>query len=144
MQTYSYFNPYQIMSRRTKQKKYSRPASKQDRFCQHEFYEVRLTARSWQITSFVFRCWQGWWGRGEEAIGNGWGCLSYLSVVKISDLVPFTVSQTLVDYQRPSWYLLGCFSLNKIPEISITRTILMIWLEPLEHIDKGVLIFGIF
>ena len=70
---------------------------------------MRLTARSWQITSFVFRCWQGWWGRGEEAIGNGWGCLSYLSVVKISDLVPFTVSQTLVDYQIPSWYLLGCF-----------------------------------
>ena len=25
--------------------------------------------------------------------------------------------------QRPSWYFLGCFSLNKIPEISITRTI---------------------
>ena len=46
--------------------------------------------------------------------------------VKISDLVPFMMSQTLVDYQRPSWYLLGCFSLNKIPEISITRTILMI------------------
>ena len=77
-------------------------------------------------------------------IGNGWGCLSYLSGVKISDLVPFTVSQTLVDYQRLSWYLIGCFSLNKIPEISITRTILMIWLEPLEHIDKGILIFGIF
>ena len=31
-----------------------------------------------------------------------------------------TVSQTLVDYQRPSWYLLGCFSLKKKPEISIT------------------------
>ena len=46
---------------------------------------------------------------------------------------------------RPSWYLLGCFSHNKIPEISIsTRTILMISLEPLEHIDEGVLIFGIF
>ena len=44
--------------------------------------------------------------------------------VKISDLVPFMVSRTLVDYQRPSWYLLGCFSLNKIPEIR--RTILMI------------------
>ena len=25
--------------------------------------------------------------------------------VKISDLVPFTVSQTLVDYLRPSWYV---------------------------------------
>ena len=49
------------------------------------------------------------------SIENGGGCL-YLSGVKISDLVPFTVSQTLVDYQRPSWYLLGCFSLNKIPE----------------------------
>ena len=76
--------------------------------------------------------------------GSGWGCLPYLAGVKISDLVPFTVSQTLVDHQRPRWYLLGCFSLHKIPEISITRTILMIWLEPLEHIDKGVLIFGIF
>ena len=77
-------------------------------------------------------------------LGNGWGCLSYLSGVKISDPVPFTVSQTFVDYQRPNWYLLGCFSLNKIPVLSITRTILMIWLELLEHIDKGVLIFGIF
>ena len=46
--------------------------------------------------------------------------------------------------QRPSWYVLGCFSLNKTPEISITRTILMIWLEPLEHIDQGIFIFGIF
>ena len=36
------------------------------------------------------------------------------------------VSRTLVDYQRPSWYLLGCFSLKKKPEISITRTNLMI------------------
>ena len=70
--------------------------------------------------------------------------MSYLSGVKISDLVPFMVSKTLVDYQRPSWYLSGCFSLIKIPEIGITRTILMIWLEPLEHIDKGALIFGIF
>ena len=26
--------------------------------------------------------------------------------------------------QRPSWYVLGCFSLNKTPEISITGTIL--------------------
>ena len=80
----------------------------------------------------------------HQAIGYEWGCLSYLSGVKISDLVPFTMSQTLVDYQRSSRYLLGCFSLNKIPEISITRTILMIWLEPLEHIDKGVFIFRIF
>ena len=106
---------------------------------------MRLTAGSWQITSFVFRCWQGWWGKGwgggggKEAIGNGWGCLSYLSGVKISDLVPFTVSQTSVDYKRPNWYFLGCFSLNKMPELCISRTILMIWLEPLEHIDKGVL-----
>ena len=58
--------------------------------------------------------------------------------------VPFMVSQTLVDYPRPSWYVLGCFSLNKIPEISIARTILMIWREPLEHIDQGVYIFEIF
>ena len=80
----------------------------------------------------------------HQATGYRWGCLSYFSGIKISDLVPFTMSLTLVDYQRPSWYLLGCFSLNKIPEISITRTILMIWLEPLEHIDKGVFIFRIF
>ena len=39
-----------------------------------------------------------------------------------------------VDYQR----------LNEIPEISITRTILMTLLELLEHIDKRVFIFGIF
>ena len=52
--------------------------------------------------------------------------VSYLLGVKISDLVPFTMSQTLVDQQRPSWYVLGCFSLTKIPEISIIRTILMI------------------
>ena len=45
---------------------------------------------------------------------------------------------------RPKWYVLRCFSLNIIPEISITRTILMIWLEPLEHIDQGIFIFGIF
>ena len=80
----------------------------------------------------------------HQAIRYEWGCLSYLSGVKISDLVPFTMSQTLVEYQRPSWYLLRCFSLNKIPEISITKAILMIWLEPLEHIDKGVFIFRIF
>ena len=80
----------------------------------------------------------------HQAIGYEWRCLSYLSGVKLSDLVPFTMSQTLVDYQRPSWYLLGCFSLNKITEIIITRTILMIWLEPLEHIYKGVFIFRIF
>ena len=34
---------------------------------------------------------------------------------------------------------LRCFSLNKVPELCITRTIWMIWLEPLEHIDKGIL-----
>ena len=59
--------------------------------------------------------------------------VSYLLGVKISDLVPFTMPQTLVDYQRPSWYVLGCFSpgahllfsLNNIPKVSITRTILM-------------------
>ena len=82
--------------------------------------------------------------QGKKAIGKGCGCLWYLYGVKIRDLVPFKLSQTLVDHQRPSWYVLGCFSLNKIPEISITRTILMIWLEPLEHIDQGIFIFGIF
>ena len=46
--------------------------------------------------------------------------------------------------QRLSWYVLRCFSLNKIPEISITRTNLMVWLEPLEHIDQGIFIFGFF
>ena len=46
--------------------------------------------------------------------------------------------------QRHSWYVLGCFSLNKTPEISTTRTILMIWLEHLEHIDQGIFICGIF
>ena len=39
--------------------------------------------------------------------------VSYLSGVKIRDLVPFTMSQTLVDRQRPSWYVLGCLSLNR-------------------------------
>ena len=80
----------------------------------------------------------------EEAIRNGWGCLSYLSGVKISDLVPFTVSQTSVDYQRPSWYLVGCFPLNKIPEISITRTTLIIWLEPQSTSIKEFLFLGFF
>ena len=42
-----------------------------------------------------------------------------------------------VDYQRLSWYLLRCFSPNEIPEISITRTILMTLLELLEHIDMS-------
>ena len=73
--------------------------------------------------------------------GGRWGgdrkwvrmLVSYLLGVKISDLEPFTMPQTLVDYQRPSWYVLGCFSpgahllysLNNIPKVSITRTILM-------------------
>ena len=43
---------------------------------------------------------------GEDA------CRTLLGGVKISDLVPFTVSQTLVDYHRPSWYLLGYFTLK--------------------------------
>ena len=55
-------------------------------------------------------------------------------------LVPLRVKKN----QRPKWYVLGCFSLNITPEISITGTILMIWLEPLEHIDQGIFIFGIF
>ena len=73
--------------------------------------------------------------------GGRWGgdrkwvrmLVSYLLGVKISDLEPFTMPQILVDYQRPSWYVLGCFSpgahllysLNNIPKVSITRTILM-------------------
>ena len=95
-----------------------------------------MTARSWQITSFVLRCWQGWWGGGDRK----WVRMLVVPGFKIGDLVPFTVSQTLEDYQRPNWYLVGCLSLNKIPELCITRMILMIWLEPLEHIVKGVLI----
>ena len=66
------------------------------------------------------------------------------TAVLLRSRTDFVSTQTLVDYHIPSWYLLGCFSLNKMPEISITRTILMIWPEPLEHIDKGFLIFGIF
>ena len=31
--------------------------------------------------------------------------VSYLLGVKISDLVLFTMSQTLVDHQRPSWHV---------------------------------------
>ena len=92
---------------------------------------------------FVF--WRGRGGERRSEMGENrkWVrmLVSYLLGVKISDLVPFTMSQTLVDHQRPSWYVLGCFSLNKIPEISIIRTILMIWLK---HIDKGVFIIGIF
>ena len=65
-------------------------------------------------------------GRGKGDRKSVRALVSYLLGVKISDLVPFTMSQTLVDYQRPSWYLVGCFSLNKITEIIITRTILMI------------------
>ena len=56
--------------------------------------------------------------------------------VKISDVVPFRVSQTLVDYQRLSWYSLGCFLVNKIPKIDIIGTILMTWLVSLEYIDR--------
>ena len=70
-------------------------------------------------------CFQVLTGRGGD---RKWVrmLVSYLLGVKIRDLVPFTMSKTLVDYQRPSWYVLGCFSLNKISEMSITRTILMI------------------
>ena len=64
--------------------------------------------------------------------------VSYLLRVKISDLVPFTTSQTLVDYQRPGWYVYGVFRLiNQLSELSITRKILMIWLK---LIDKRVLL----
>ena len=113
---------------------------------EHQIFEVGATGANhfsffnWGANRF-FTCWLG---GGEKEIGNGCGCLSCLLGVKISDLVPLKVSQTWVDYQRTSWYVLGCFSLNKIPEISITETILMIWLEPPEHIDKAVFIFWIF
>ena len=49
-----------------------------------------------------------------------------------------------MDYQRPGWHVLGCFSSNKIPEISITKMVSMILLEPVEHIDQGDFILGIF
>ena len=40
---------------------------------------------------------RGGGGRGEEkAIGNGSGCLSYLLGVKISDLVPFTLTGRII------------------------------------------------
>ena len=67
-------------------------------------------------------------GRGRGDRKSVRKLVSYLLGVKISDLVPFTMSQTLVDYQRPvpSWYVFRLFFANKIPEISITRTILMI------------------
>ena len=154
------------MPRRTKEKKYSCPPSKQGRFCQHKNLTdqcLKVFISKWSVhVNFTRWHWQLVVGKshlfflGADRIGGGggWGggggdrkWVRMLVVPfsgQISDLVPFTVSQTLVDYQIPSWYLLGCFSLNKMPEISITRTILMIWIEPLEHIDKGVLIFGIF
>ena len=75
---------------------------------------------------FVSRRWPG----GEE---GDWKWVRML-------VVPFRDKKKT----RPSWYVLGSFSLNKIPEISITRTIFKIWLEPLEHIDQGIFIFGIF
>ena len=63
---------------------------------------------------FFFRCWLGGVGEGGEG-DRKWVrmLVSYLSGVKIRDLVPFTMSQTLVDHQRPSWYVLGCLSLNR-------------------------------
>ena len=76
---------------------------------------------------FVFRCWPG-----EGEVDRKW--------VRML-VVPFRGQKK---NQRPSWYVLGPFPLNKIPEISITKAILMIWLEPLEHIDHGIFIFGIF
>ena len=105
---------------------------------------MRLTARSWQITSFVFQVLNGLVGKGGGGSGGAgdrkWVRMLFLPFRGQNQWSgPFTVSQTLVDYQRLNWYLLGCFSLNKIPELCITRTILMIWLEPLEHIVKGVL-----
>ena len=109
-------------------------------------YALPHFSQIWVLVLLYLKFFVFWQGRGG---GGGRGdrkwvrmLVSYLLGVKISDLVPFTImSQTLVDHQRPSWYVLGCFSLNKIPEISIIRTILMIWLK---HIDKGVFIIGIF
>ena len=109
-------------------------------------YALPHFSQIWVLVLLYLKFFVFWRGRGG---GGGRGdrkwvrmLVSYLLGVKISDLVPFTImSQTLVDHQRPSWYVLGCFSLNKIPEISIIRTILMIWLK---HIDKGVFIIGIF
>ena len=40
--------------------------------------------------------------QGKKAIGKGCGCLWCLYGVKIRDLVPLKLSQTLVDHQRPS------------------------------------------
>ena len=76
---------------------------------------------------FVFRCWPG-----EGEVDRKW--------VRML-VVPFRGQKK---NQRPSWYVLGPFPLNKIPEISITKAILMIWLQPLEHNDHGIFIFGIF
>ena len=84
---------------------------------------ARFEFQFFSISNFLF-----FDGAGGEGGDRKWVrmLVSYLLGVKISDLVPVTMSQTLVDHQRPSWYVLGCFLLNKIPEISIIRTILMI------------------
>ena len=58
---------------------------------------------------FVFRCWPG-----EGEVDRKW--------VRML-VVPFRGQKK---NQRPSWYVLGPFPLNKIPEISITKAILMI------------------
>ena len=58
---------------------------------------------------FVFRCWPG-----EGKVDRKW----------VRMLVVPLRSQK--KKQRPTWYVLGPFPLNKIPEISITKAILMI------------------
>ena len=46
-------------------------------------------------------------GAGERRSESVRTLVSYLLGVKISDLVPFTMFQTLVDYQRPGIYFGG-------------------------------------
>ena len=67
----------------------------------HKIFEIGATGTKYSLfftggQIFVFRCSPGGRGRsgmGEDALGVK---------IMISDPVPFTVSQTSVDYQRPS------------------------------------------
>ena len=59
------------------------------------------------------------WGGKSLFLGADWGGEGDRKWVRML-VVTFRGKKN----QRPSWYVLGCFSLNKIPEISIT--ILMI------------------
>ena len=95
----------------------------------------------WLFICDNWKVWQvrrkAWGGIKWSPIGNGrWNAL-YLWGIKISDLVPFWMSQTLMDYHTLSCYLLQCFSVSKISKTSIIGTLLMIWLVNLVHIDKG-------